>query len=254
MNLSGYTMVRNAVELDYPVDLTIRSLLHGCDDVTVGVADSTDDTYAWLHDLFGVEKRVQLLQQPWHAPSANVRWWVNWINETRKSVPGPQTLMLDADEVIDPAAFPALRAAPTGVVYTLKRLNYWRDVRTIIRSGYCCSDKVARFAPVDLHMTSDEIYRSQDFPEDEPEIRKRAVPRLDLHIHHLGFLRKREALFKKVEVCLRAFFGQGQDSRLVEAMRHPKRHWTEFVNQPVEAWRGPVPDVAKAWLKERDAL
>lgn len=253
MNLSGYTMVRNARELDYPIDLTIRSLLHGCDDVTVGVAASTDGTWEWLNDLFGGEKRVYLIGQEWRNPVGKVRWWTDWINETRAFVKGPQTLMLDADEVVDPAVFPALRTAP-GATYTLKRLNYWRDARHVVKTGHCCSDKVVRFAPVNLWMTSDEIYRSQDFPEEEPPIRRLAQERLDLRIHHLGFLRKREALFKKVEVCLRAWFGAGQDSRLLEAMKHPEVHWSTFVDQPLEEYGGPWPELIVPWLRERGAL
>lgn len=252
--ISGYTCVRNALELDYPVHLTIASLLYGCDQVYVGLAESTDGTEEWLTDCFK-GRDVIWLPQKWHSPNGNVRWWTNWINDTRAHLPiDCMQLMLDADEVIDPSAFPALRAAPPDACYTLHRLNYWRNARTTIKSGYCCSDKVVRFAPSNLWMTSDEIYRSQDFPEDEPPIRQRAVPRLDLKIHHLGFLRKREALFKKVEVCLRAFFGQGQDSRLVEAMKHPHKHWTEFIDQPVEAYTGRLPAIAMDWMKERDAL
>jgi hypothetical protein len=253
MKLSGYTMVRNALELDYPVHLTVQSLLHGCDEVVVGVAESTDGTGEWLQDLFGREQRVRLVGQPWSQPHGDVRWWVRWINETRKHLTGDHQLLLDADEVVDPGAFPGLWGSE-GQCVTLRRLNYWRHVRQVVRSGYCCSDQVVRFAPTSMWMTSDEIYRSQDFPEDEPPIRRAAVPRLDLFIHHLGFLRKREALFKKVEVCLKAFFGQGQDARLVAAAGEPEKHWADFVDQPVEGWSGRVPGLVVEWLKERGAL
>jgi hypothetical protein len=196
-----------------------------------------------------------LHRQPWPSPDRDVRWWVRWINETRLLVKGPKTLMLDADEVVDPTVFPALRAAHADAVYTLKRLNYWRDARHVVQTGYCCSDKVTRFAPVQLWMTSDECYGpGQAFPEEEPPIRKLAKERLDLHIHHLGFLRKREALFKKVEVCLRAWFGASQDSRLVEAMQHPERHWSTFVDQPLEDYAGTHPALIEGWLRERRAL
>lgn len=250
-------MVRNALELDYPVHLTIDSLLAGCDEVVVGVAESTDGTFPWLAETYCCEDRVRLITQRWPSPQGNVRWWTQWINETRQHLTGKMQLMLDADEVIDPAVFPELRKASASAVYTLHRLNYWQDARHLIPHGYCCSHKVTRFAPTSMWMTSDEIYRSQDFPEDEPPIRRRAVERLDLTIHHLGFLRRREALFKKVEVCLNAFFGTHQDSRLVEAMQHPERHWTEFCPhpQPLLEWRGGgVPGLAKGWLRERGAL
>lgn len=256
MKISGYTCIRNALELDYPVHLTIDSLLHGCDEVVVGVAESTDGTLEWLRRLYGHYSRVKLVPQKWPNPSQDVRWWVKWINETREHLSHPRQLMLDADEVIEEGAFPALWKAPPGAVYTLHRLNLWRDARHLIPHGFTCSHKVVRFAPTALHMTSDEIYGGQDFPEEEPPIRKRAQERMDLRIWHLGFVRKREALFKKVEVNLRAFFGAGQDSRLVEAMQHPERPWQDFCPYPVpllpNPWR--VPPGCREWLRERGAL
>jgi len=252
--ISGYTMVRNARELDYPVDLTIRSLLVGCDEVVVGVAESTDGTLEWLRDLFSGEPRVVIVPQPWSDPVADPGWWVRWINETRSHLSYDVQFMLDADEVSDPTVWTTLRAEPAGSVVTLKRLNYWRNRRTIVRTGHCCSDKVVRFAPAALHMTSDEIYDGVHFPADMPEIRKRARERLNLRIHHLGFLRKRDALFRKVEVCLRAWWGSSQDTRLVEAAKSPDRHWSEFIDQPVEPFNGPWPELIVPWLRERNAL
>lgn len=252
--LSGYTMIRNALELDYPVHLAIDSLLAGCDEVVVGVAESTDGTLEWLRDRYAGEPRVVLVPQPWPNPRGDVQWWVKWINRTRQHLTGDVQLMLDADEVIEPEVFGVLRAAAPSAVYTLHRLNYWRDARHTIKPGWCCSHKVVRFAPAHLHMTSDEIYDGNGFPKEEPEIRRRATDRMDLKIHHVGFLRKREALFKKVEVCLRAFFGSEQDQRLVRAMAHPEVHWSTFVEQPLERYEGGHPAVAVPWLKERGAL
>jgi glycosyltransferase involved in cell wall biosynthesis len=258
VKISGFTCIRNAIELDYPVRLTIDSLLHGCDEVVVGVAASTDGTWEWLQEHYANQHygRLVFVPQLWPDPNQNVRWWTQWINETRKRLSGDMQLFLDADEVIEPEAFETLRRAPASAVYTMHRLNYWRDTKHIIPHGFCCSHKVVRFAPANLWMTSDEIYRSQDFPEAEPEIRTRAVERMNLRIHHLGFLRKREALFKKVEVCLRAFFGAGQDARLIEAMKHPETHWTTFCPfaRPLLRSQWQVPEVAREWCRERGAL
>jgi hypothetical protein len=256
VKITGYSCIRHAIELDYPIELTIKSLLHGCDEVVVGCASGNDDTTRMLCDLASTEPRLKIIPQLWLNPTQDVRWWTKWINETRKHVSGDMQLFLDADEVIEPEAFETLRRAPASAVYTMHRLNYWRDTKHLIPHGFCCSHKVVRFAPTNLWMTSDEIYRSQDFPEAEPEIRTRAVERMNLRIHHLGFLRKREALFKKVEVCLRAFFGAGQDARLIEAMKHPETHWTTFCPFPRPLLRSQwqVPEVAREWCRERGAL
>ena len=42
--LSGFTIVRNAVKLDYPIVPAIRSILDMCDEVVVNVGRSEDGT------------------------------------------------------------------------------------------------------------------------------------------------------------------------------------------------------------------
>jgi len=42
--LSGFTIVRNAVTLDYPIVPAIRSILDICDEVVVNVGCSEDGT------------------------------------------------------------------------------------------------------------------------------------------------------------------------------------------------------------------
>jgi len=42
--ISGFTIVRNAVKLDYPIVPAIRSILDLCDEVVVNVGASEDET------------------------------------------------------------------------------------------------------------------------------------------------------------------------------------------------------------------
>ena len=42
--LSGFTLVRNAVKLDFPIVPAIRSVLEVCDEVVVNVGKSEDET------------------------------------------------------------------------------------------------------------------------------------------------------------------------------------------------------------------
>jgi len=42
--LSGFTLVRNAVKIDFPIVPAIRSVLEVCDEVVVNVGQSEDDT------------------------------------------------------------------------------------------------------------------------------------------------------------------------------------------------------------------
>ena len=42
--LSGFTIVRNAIKLDFPIVPAIRSVLEVCDEVVVNVGRSEDET------------------------------------------------------------------------------------------------------------------------------------------------------------------------------------------------------------------
>ena len=44
VKVSGFTIVRNAIKLDFPVEASIRSLLPVCDEVVVNVGRSEDGT------------------------------------------------------------------------------------------------------------------------------------------------------------------------------------------------------------------
>src|SRR3989442_5233310 len=61
--LSGFTIVRNAVTLDYPVVPAIRSLLEACDEVVVNVGDSDDGT----RDVVAAigDPRVRIIDSAW---------------------------------------------------------------------------------------------------------------------------------------------------------------------------------------------
>lgn len=259
--LSGYTCVRDSIRLDYCVDLTIQSLLDaGCDEVVVGMAESTDGTETWLHRLFDTEPRVRLILQPWPNPNGQIDWWVKWINATREHLRYDTQLMLDADEVLDVDGFKQVLADQQAMPCPVKflRLNYWRDARHLIPHGRCCSHLVTRYGPSCLYMPSDEQYGDQpnQLPGPEPEIRLMAMRHPHAKIFHLGFLRKREALFAKVEGNIKAWFGGTQDTRLVQAAADPTRHWTDYCefDLPLDTFNGPWPDLIVPWLKERNAL
>ncbi len=44
VKISGFTIVRNAIKLDFPVEASIRSILPVCDEVVVNVGRSEDET------------------------------------------------------------------------------------------------------------------------------------------------------------------------------------------------------------------
>jgi glycosyltransferase involved in cell wall biosynthesis len=255
--IHGFTVVRNALSLDFCLELCVKSLLPVCDTVTVCDSDSTDGTSEFLAQWAERESKLRVINRPWSNPCGHLGWLLDWMQWAQARLPQEGFhLYLDADEVLDPAGYNVLRQAPPGQCYWFYRANYWRDIRHMAPHGTVCSHRVARFGPHYLPMHSDEIHDGVQFPKPEPEMRVKAVRHPALKIHHLGFLRHREAMLSKVESNLRYFFGSGQDERLIRAIKEPDRHWTEFCpfKWPLLDAPWEPPEIALEWLEERNAL
>ncbi len=62
MKVSGFTFIRNAVLLDYPIVAAVQSILPLCDEVVVAVGNSTDDTLALIQNI---DPKVRIIQTTW---------------------------------------------------------------------------------------------------------------------------------------------------------------------------------------------
>lgn len=254
--ISGYTCVRNAIDLDYCVDLTIRSLLPVCSEVVVGVKESTDGTLGLiegLRDMYG--DKIRIIKQPWDSPINDKTWWTRWINETREHLRFPVQLMLDADEVLsdDPQCHDTIRyLAERGMGSWFTRLNFVKDAWHLIPEGHCIGHMVARLGPRDLWMPSDEPH-----PEGEPEIRiySSMPPPKCMNIFHYGFLRSRESLYRKFNTTSMIWFGE-TDKRLdpYRETRSPNWFMCGGWGNLITPYSGQHPKIAGQWLRERGAL
>jgi glycosyltransferase involved in cell wall biosynthesis len=253
--ISGYTYVRNGLELDYCFELAIQSMLPFCDEVVVCDRDSTDGTAEVLREMDRNNPKIRLVNMPWDDPCGDIKWFVKWINFTREQCQYSNQFFLDADEVLDPDSGALLSRIPYGEARVFHRLNFFRDGRTIIPTGFTCAHQVVRFGPTHLPSCSDEIYAPGHFEGPEPVIRQIASEDKRLRIFHYGFIRKQQAMFDKCKVVLRAFFNR-YDDRLVEAQKHSDMKWQDFCGYPVPVltYDGTHPEIAIPWLKERGAL
>jgi glycosyltransferase involved in cell wall biosynthesis len=62
LKVSGFTFIRNAVLLDYPIVAAIQSILPLCDEVVVAVGNSTDDTLGLIQNI---DTKVRIIQTTW---------------------------------------------------------------------------------------------------------------------------------------------------------------------------------------------
>jgi len=98
--LSGFTIVRNAVKLDFPIVPAIRSVLEVCDEVVVNVGKSEDETRDLVTSIG--DPRIRILDTEWDLSKKNVMLSI----ETQRAMDacrGSWGIYIQADEVLHEA-------------------------------------------------------------------------------------------------------------------------------------------------------
>ena len=95
--LSGFTIVRNAVKLDFPIVPAIRSVLEVCDEVVVNVGKSEDETRDLVTSIH--DPRIRILDTEWDFTKKNIMLSI----ETQRAMDacrGSWGIYIQADEVL----------------------------------------------------------------------------------------------------------------------------------------------------------
>jgi glycosyltransferase involved in cell wall biosynthesis len=116
VRLSGFSFVRNAIDLYYPIGESIRSALPICDEFVIAAGDSTDGTTELLRGVG--DPKLRIIDTVWDREQF-VRGASNAVqtNIALADCRGDWALYLQADEVLHEADYPAL----------LARLDTYRD-------------------------------------------------------------------------------------------------------------------------------
>lgn len=253
-DLGGYVCIRNALSLDYCIELAIQSLLPICEEVVVSESDSTDGTLELLQRMADQEPRIKLVHLPWTNPrGVSHHFWVSWLNQARGHLTTKYQVTVDGDETVDssPECWQALReACATGnPARWWRRNNYWKDPSLVIPPGHCCSHRVVRSGLTERAMPSDQPVHPGEYP-----LVDEATEDNRLLIHHLGFLRDTEKFYRKADATLAIWFNRG-DVRLEKAEREGKKLWegesgAEY-NDKLITHNDRLPDAVQRWLSDR---
>lgn len=250
--LSGMTVVRDSISGDFCLSECIESLLAICEEVVVGESDSTDGTREFLDRWADKEPRLRIESYPWPHPKGDSKFFTTWLNWTRERLRLPHFVQLDADEILDdrPACHDRIRRAVERQESLLcTRVNYWRSMRETIPNGHAIGRYVVRVGKSSDWLASDEGHDHGEVPM----LTNAVNARDEVFVHHMGFLRKPDAFYRKARVILGAFFNEF-DKRLVplEAESRPVHEiqnceWTD----KLDPYDGYIPDSAQRWASDR---
>ena len=97
VQVSGFTIVRNAIKLDFPLEASIRSILPLCDEVVVNVGRSEDETLALVRSIG--DPKIRIVETEWDMTRQNTVLGLETLRAMR-ACRHPWGVYIQADEVL----------------------------------------------------------------------------------------------------------------------------------------------------------
>lgn len=240
--------IRNGEMLDYSWREAVKSMLAFCDQVCVCDAESEDGTREALEEWKKSEPKLKVVDMKWTDPVGNPQFYPEWLNVPIRALDTDYACYLDADEVWSEQDHDKIRQAAQNMdcLYA-HRYNFWRDAQSLIPEGNCCGTKVIRMGPQKMFFPS-------DYPDKRASEIQSKAKHSDVGVYHYGFLRRRDAFFRKAKAVQRIWAGS-YDSRLAKAeqqlgnwmMMAEVSEWVATLPQ----FKGAHPNIIRPWLIER---
>jgi hypothetical protein len=245
MKISGFTIVRNAERLDFPVVASIRSILPMCDEVVVNVGRSDDAT---LEIVRGIDDpKIRILETDWDLSLGATLLRAETLRAMR-ACRHSWGVCIQADEVLHEAGLPRLREAiesaektrsVEGIVVQYHHIFGRPDLEAVNRRWYRREVRAVRLDP----SFGVEPYRDAQgfrvFPGARP-VRARLA---DAEMFHYGWLRSAAALQARGEVDRHLYPGRWIPPSDQAAMLR----WFPGLRP----FSGSHPSVAHSWVESR---
>jgi hypothetical protein len=201
MKVSGFTFIRNAITLDYPIVEAIQSILPLCDEVVVAVGNSEDDT---LNLVKNIDPKIRVIETIWND---SLRQGGRVLaEETNKafhaiSKDSDWAIYIQGDEVLHEDGFVAITEA-------MKRYQNRNDIDGLLFNyhhfygSYEYIGDAIQWYPKEIRIVKNtpEIYSfgdAQGFRKGANQ--KLRVAQVDAYIHHYGWVKSPQAMQRKQE-------------------------------------------------------
>jgi hypothetical protein len=243
VKVSGFTIVRNAIKLDFPVEASIRSLLPVCDEVVVNIGRSEDDTLELVRGIG--DARIRIVETEWDMTRRNTVLGQETLRAMRECR-HPWGIYIQADEVLHERGAVELAAAiqrhdddPRVEGLLVRYLHFYGGFDTIAthRRWYRREVRAVRLDPaLDIRP-----YQGAQGFRVGPEHRKIRARLTTAEMFHYGWARPARALREKRELGKTMYPWRDADER------KPLLAWVPGIRP----FREPHPAVARAWIEPR---
>lgn len=242
ISISGFTFIRNGVELGFPFEASIRSLLPLVDEFVVAVGQGNDDTLARV--LAIGDPKIRVIETLWNERMAD-RGFVYAQQKmiAQYACTGDWAFYLEGDEVVHEDDLPAIRASvekhhanPEVEALVFDYRHFYGSAQWVsVSPGWyrrecrLIRNTIRSYAP-------DGQYWLVTTEHKKPRNPKAALA--NAHIFHYGWIRRNEDMQKKLDQVSKYW----ADSTTMQVK------YSQFDARALEAYPGTHPAVAKEWL------
>ncbi len=242
VSISGFTFIRNGVELGFPFEASIRSLLPLVDEFVVAVGQSSDDTLARV--LAIGDPKIRVIETVWNERMSD-RGFVYAQQKmiAQYACTGDWAFYLEGDEVVHEDDLPAIRANverhhgnPEVEALVFDYRHFYGSAQWVsVSPGWyrrecrLIRNTIRTYAP-------DGQYWLVTTDHKKPRTPKAALA--NAHIFHYGWIRRNEDMQKKLD----------QVSKYWASSTVMKIRYSQFDARALQAYGGTHPAVASEWL------
>lgn len=240
-SISGFTFIRNGVDLGFPFEASIRSLLPLVDEFVVAVGAGLDDTLARVRAIG--DPKIRIIETLWNERMAD-RGFVYAQQKmiAQYSCTGDWAFYLEGDEVVHEQDLAVIRASierhhsnPSveALVFDYHHFYGSPDWVSISPGWYRRECRLIRntirsYAPDGQYWLVTTDHKKGRNPQ---------AALANAHIYHYGWIRRNEDMQKKLDQVSKYW-----------ATAATQVHYSKFDRRALSAFTGSHPAIAKQWL------
>ncbi len=241
VSISGFTFIRNGVDLGFPFEASIRSLLPLVDEFVVAVGAGSDQTLARVRAIG--DPKIRIIETLWNERMAD-RGFVYAQQKmiAQYSCTGDWAFYLEGDEVVHEQDIAAIRASvdrhhlnPRVEALVFDYYHFYGSPHWVsISPGWyrrecrLIRNTIRSYAPDGQYWLVTTDHKKGRNPQAALAI---------AHIYHYGWIRRNEDMQKKLDQVSKYW-----------ATAATQVHYSKFDRRALRAFTGSHPVVAKQWL------
>lgn len=244
ISISGFTFIRNGVDLGFPFEASIHSLLPLVDEFVIAVGQSTDATLARVQALQAQNPKIRIIQTIWNERMAD-RGFVYAQQKmiAQYACTGDWAFYLEGDEVVHENDLPAIRQSLAqhhgnpnveALVFDYNHFYGSPDWVSVSPGWYrrecrLIRNTVRSYAPDGQYWLITTQHKRGRNPR---------AALAQAHIYHYGWIRRNEDMQKKLDQVSKYWAGSSTQ----------QVRYSQFDARALKPFTGTHPQAVQHWL------